>query len=53
MRLKNSIHEVKLGTQFAVSFVTVPIVSIVHPLCVIPDIGGPIEKHFVVKPKKN
>jgi hypothetical protein len=42
-----------LGTDFDVSFVSVPINSIVHPLCVIPDCGGKDSKHFVVLPKRN
>jgi len=45
---KNFIQEIQLGTNFDVSFVTVPIESIVHTLCVYPDIGGSLQKHFVV-----
>ncbi len=29
--------KMKLGTDFNVSFVTVPMEALVHPLCVIPD----------------
>ncbi len=36
----------KLGTDFNVSFVTVPINSLVHPICVIPDCGGVRDIHF-------
>ena len=50
---KNFIQEIQLGTNFDVSFVTVPIESIVHPLCVFPDIGGSLQKHFVVLPSRN
>ena len=50
---KNFIQEIQLGTKFDVSFVTVPIESIVHPLCVFPDIGGSLQKHFVVLPRRN
>ncbi len=31
--------KMKLGTNFNISFVTVPIEALVHPLCVIPDCG--------------
>ena len=50
---KNFIQEIQLGTDFDVSFVTVPLQSIVHPLCVFPDIGGSLQKHFVVLPRRN
>ena len=50
---KNFIQEIQLGTDFDVSFVTVPLQSIVHPLCVFPDIGGSLQKHFVVLPSRN
>ena len=42
-----------LGTDFNISFVTVPIEALVHPLCVIPDSGGDIDIYFVVLPKRN
>ncbi len=32
---------------------TVPISSLVHPLCVIPDYGGHITSFIVVLPKRN
>ncbi len=32
--------KMKLGTDFNISFVKVPIEALVHPLCVIPDSGG-------------
>jgi hypothetical protein len=45
----------KLGTDFNISFVTVPIEALVHPLCcVIPDCGGDSKDiYFVVLPKCN
>jgi hypothetical protein len=43
--------EMKLGTDFNISFVTVPIEALVHPLCVIPDCGGDSDIYFVVLPK--
>jgi hypothetical protein len=43
----------KLGTNFNISFVTVPIEALVHPLCVIPDCGGDSNIYFVVLPKRN
>jgi hypothetical protein len=43
----------KLGTDFNVSFVTVPIEALVHLLCVIPDSGGDGNKYFVVLPKRS
>jgi hypothetical protein len=43
----------KLGTDFNISFVTVPIEALVHPLCTIPDWGGGSNIDFVVLPKRN
>jgi hypothetical protein len=45
----------KLGTDFSISFVTVSIKALVHPLCVIPDYGGDSDSdiYFVVLPKGN
>jgi hypothetical protein len=45
--------KITLGTDFNISFVTVPIEALVHPLCVIPDSGGDIDIYFVVLPKHN
>ncbi len=42
-----------LGTDVNISFVKVPIESLVHPLCVIPDSGGDRDIYFVVLPKRN
>ncbi len=51
---QNFIVETQLGTNFHVSFVTVPIDSTVHPLCVFPDDGSnQMNKYFVVLPKRN
>jgi hypothetical protein len=41
----------KLGTDFNISFVTVPIEALVHPPCVIRDCGGDSNIYFVVLPK--
>jgi hypothetical protein len=43
----------KLGMDFIISFVTVPIEALVHPLCVIPDCSGESKIYFVVLPKCN
>ncbi len=43
----------KLGKDFNISFVTVPIEALVHPLCVIPDCHGDSNIYFVVFPKRN
>jgi hypothetical protein len=45
--------KLQLGTDFNISFVTVPIESLVYPLCVIPDSGGDRDIYFVVLPKHN
>ncbi len=45
--------KMKLGMDFNISFVTVPIEALVHPLCVIPDSGGDSDIYFVVLPKCN
>jgi hypothetical protein len=51
---QNFIVETQLGRNFHVSFVIVPIDSIVHPLCVFPDDGSDqTNKYFVVLPKRN
>ena len=43
--------KMKLATDFNISYVTVPIEALVHPLCVIPDCGGDSDIYFVVLPK--
>jgi hypothetical protein len=45
--------KMKLGTDFNISFVTVPIEALVHQLCVIPDSGSDSDIYFVVLPKRN
>ncbi len=45
--------KMKLGMDFNISFDTVPIEALVHPLCVIPDCGGDNDIYFVVLPKRN
>jgi hypothetical protein len=41
------------GTDMDVSFVTVPISALVHPVCVIPDSGGYQTSYIIVLPKQN
>jgi hypothetical protein len=43
----------EIEMDFNISFVTVPIEALVHPLCVIPDSGGDSDIYFVVLPKRN
>jgi hypothetical protein len=43
--------KMKLGTNFNISFDTVPIEALVHPLCVIQDCSGDRDIYFVVLPK--
>ncbi len=50
---KNMLVKFTLGTDLNVSYVTVPVEAIVHPLCVIPDIGDDPNEYFVVLPKRN
>ncbi len=45
--------KMNLGMDFNISFVTVPIEALVHPLCVILDSCGDREIYFVVLPKRN
>ena len=44
---------ITIGTDIDVSYVTVPISSLVHPLCVIPDYGGHQTPYIVILPKRN
>jgi hypothetical protein len=46
------IVEIELGTNFNVSFVTVPVNSIIHPLCVFSD-EEKLNRYYVVLPKRN
>jgi hypothetical protein len=50
---KNFLEKVILGTNDAISTVTVPLSSLVHPLCVIPDYGGNGTSYIVVLPRRN
>jgi hypothetical protein len=50
---QNFIVDIEIGQNFDVSFVFVPVESIVHPLCVIPDNGDNMNKYFAVLPKQN
>ena len=51
---KKIIVQIKLGIDFTISFVTVPIESLVHPLCVFPDnMKENCDTFYVVLPKKN
>ena len=45
--------KMKLGMDFNILFVRVPIEACVHPLCVIPDSGGDSDIYFVVLSKRN
>jgi hypothetical protein len=45
--------KLKLGTDFNITFVIVPIDALVHWLCVIPDCGGDTDMYCVVLPKLN
>ncbi len=42
-----------IGTNIYISYVTVSISSLVHPLCVIPDYGGLSTSFIDVLPKCN
>ena len=42
-----------IGTDMGVSYVTVPISALVHPLCVIPDDGGDETSYIIILPKRN
>ena len=45
---------IKLGTDFNISFVTVPIDDLVHPLCVFPEnVDNECNTFYVVLPKRN
>ena len=50
----NFIVQIKLGMDFNISFVTVPIDALVHPLCVIPDnTEENCNTYYIVLPKRN
>ena len=50
---KHFVIKVVLGSDDEVSIVSVPITSLVHPLCVIPDYGGDGKSYIVVLPRRN
>jgi hypothetical protein len=50
---QNFVVDIEIGQNFDVSFVFVPIKSIGHPLCIIPDDGDYMNKYFVVLPRQN
>ena len=50
---KQFVVKVILGTDDAVSVVTVPLSLFVHPLCVLPDYGGHGTSYLVVLPRRN
>ena len=51
--IKHFIIPINIGCQFEVTFVVVPIESIVHPLCCIPDDEENNNRFVVVLPKRN
>ena len=50
---KHFLMKVVLGSDDEVSIVSVPMTSLVHPLCVIPDYGGDGKSYIVVLPRRN
>jgi hypothetical protein len=50
---KQFVVEVILGIDDEVSVVTVPLSSLVHPLCVVPDYGGQGTSYLVILPRRN
>ncbi len=50
---KHFLSKVVLGMNNEISTVTVPLSSLVHPLCVIPDYGGDGTSYLVVLPRRN
>ena len=51
--IKHFVLPIEIGCQFEVSYVIVPIESIVHPFRVIPDDGENCNRYIVVLPKRN
>ena len=43
----------RIGTDMDVSYGTVPISALVHPLCVIPDVEGDQSSYIIILPKRN
>ena len=50
---KKILVKVSLGRYTDISMVSVPLLSFVHPLCVIPDYGGNGTSYIVVLPRRN
>ena len=50
---KNFFVRTKLGSRVDVSIVSVPISSLVHPLCALPDYGSDILSYIIVLPRRN
>ena len=50
---KNFLVKVNLGTNDAILTVTLPLLSLVHPLCAIPDYGDNGTSYIVVLPRRN
>jgi hypothetical protein len=50
---ENFIVRTKLGSRVEVSIVSVPISSLVHPLCALPDYGSDSLCYIIVLPKRN
>ena len=50
---KNFIVRTKLGSRDEVSIVSVPISSLVHPLCALPDYGSDGLSYIIVLPRRN
>jgi len=48
----NFMVKIKIGTDMEISYVTVPITALVHPLCVIPD-GCDVSSYIIILPKRN
>ena len=49
----NFIVRTKLGSSAEISIVSVPISSLVHPLCALPDYGSGNRSYIIVLPKRN
>ena len=50
---KKFVMKVVLGSDDEVAVVSVPLTALVHPLCVIPDLGGDGKSYLVVLPRRN
>ncbi len=48
----NFMVKIIIGTDMEISYVTVPITALVHPLCVIPD-GYDQSSYIIILPKRN